>query len=230
MFNMEPEVKCSNQSLNNSLVSGDSGTFSIDVKLKKKSHQRRAVSILRYYDSYSKACSLIKRLIRNLNLFQSLHSSCENVPIDLNGLHESVVDSDEDLTDSMDVSLSKEIFRLISNWIKFLVFKRLFSFQSLAIRDIVRESLEKDPVDRTDEDIDVLLGFTQSLEAFNKYTIAVRRALCSGKLFFKNAYSSIMFFDKFILTFLVMVFAVVDKAGTIVMNDRVKVAHYAYQS
>jgi hypothetical protein len=33
-----------------------------------------------------------------------VHSSCENDPIDLNGLHESVVDSDEDLTDSMDVS------------------------------------------------------------------------------------------------------------------------------
>lgn len=101
---------------------------------------------------------------------QSLHSSCENEPIDLNGLHESVVDSDEDLADSLD---------------------------SLAIRDIVRDSLEKDPVDRTEEDIDVLLGFTQSLEAFNRYTIAVRRALCS-----------------------VMVFAVVEKAGTIVMNDK----------
>lgn len=36
--------------------------------------------------------------------FQSIQSSCENEPIDLNGLHESVVDSDEDLTDSMDVS------------------------------------------------------------------------------------------------------------------------------
>ncbi len=42
-----------------------------------------------------------------------MHSSCENEPIDLNGLHESVVDSDEDLTDSMDVSSSiKSNYRL----------------------------------------------------------------------------------------------------------------------
>ena len=33
-----------------------------------------------------------------------MHSGCENEPIDLEGLHESVVDSDEDLADSMDVS------------------------------------------------------------------------------------------------------------------------------
>jgi hypothetical protein len=57
----------------------------------------------------------------------------------------------------------------------------LLLFQSLAIRDIVRDSLEKDPVDRTEDDIDILLEFTQHLEAFNRYTMAVRRALCSGK-------------------------------------------------
>ena len=85
-----------------------------------------------------------------------MHSSCENEPIDLEGLHESVVDSDEeeDMADSMD---------------------------SLALRDIVRDSLEKDPVDRTEEDLEILLEFTQTLEAFNQYTMAVRRALCSGK-------------------------------------------------
>ena len=37
-----------------------------------------------------------------------MHSGCENDPIDLEGLHESVVDSDEDLADSMDVSLIDE--------------------------------------------------------------------------------------------------------------------------
>ena len=41
--------------------------------------------------------------------FQSLHSGCENDPIDLEGLHESVVDSDEDLADSMDVSVQLKI-------------------------------------------------------------------------------------------------------------------------
>ena len=54
-------------------------------------------------------------------------------------------------------------------------------FQSLHVRDIVRESLEKDPVDRTQEDIEILLEFTQKLDAFTQMTNAVRRALCSGK-------------------------------------------------
>ena len=54
--------------------------------------------------------------------------------------------------------------------------------QSLHVRDIVRDSLEKDPVDRTPEDIEILLEFTQKLEAFNHMTMAVRRALCKGKI------------------------------------------------
>ena len=55
------------------------------------------------------------------------------------------------------------------------------TLQSLHVRDIVRDSLEKDPVDRTSEDLEILLEFTQKLEAFNHMTMAVRRALCSGK-------------------------------------------------
>lgn len=68
--------------------------------------------------------------------------------------------------------------------------------QSLAVRDTVRECLEKDPTDRTDDDIETLLDFTKNLRAFTNMTLAVRRALCS-----------------------VMVFAVVEKAGTMVMNN-----------
>ena len=68
--------------------------------------------------------------------------------------------------------------------------------QSLAIRDGVRDCLEKDPADRTPEDIETLLEFSQQLPAFCNMTLATRRALCA-----------------------VMVFAVVEKAGTIVMND-----------
>ena len=64
------------------------------------------------------------------------------------------------------------------------------------MRDTVRECLEKDPSDRTDDDIEILLEFTQHLRAFANMTLSVRRALCR-----------------------VMVFAVVEKAGTIVMND-----------
>jgi len=69
-------------------------------------------------------------------------------------------------------------------------------FQSLTVRDTVRECLEKDPSERTEDDIETLLEFTQHLKAFTNMTLSVRRALCS-----------------------VMVFAVVEKAGTIVMND-----------
>ncbi|RZF43997.1 hypothetical protein LSTR_LSTR007269 [Laodelphax striatellus] len=100
----------------------------------------------------------------------SVHSSVEADEVDLSGLVESIVDSDEeDLAESTD---------------------------SLMARDAVKECLEKDPSDRTDDDIEVLLEFTQHLKAFTNMTLAVRRALCS-----------------------VMVFAVVEKAGTIVMND-----------
>ncbi|XP_059609852.1 rap guanine nucleotide exchange factor 2 isoform X2 [Phlebotomus argentipes] len=101
----------------------------------------------------------------------SVHSSSMDTDeVDLSGLVESVVDSDEeDLAESMD---------------------------SLTVRDTVRECLEKDPTDRTDDDIDTLLEFTQKLKAFTSLTLAVRRALCS-----------------------VMVFAVVERSGTMVMND-----------
>ncbi|XP_024938067.1 rap guanine nucleotide exchange factor 2 isoform X6 [Cephus cinctus] len=91
--------------------------------------------------------------------------------VDLSGLVESIVDSDEeeDLAESMD---------------------------SLTVRDTVRECLEKDPVERTEDDIEILLEFTQHLKAFTNMTLAVRRALCA-----------------------VMVFAVVERAGMVVLND-----------
>jgi len=98
----------------------------------------------------------------------SLQSGQEEV--DLSGLHESVVDSDEeDLAESIG---------------------------SFTLRDAVRDCLEKDPVDRGDEDVEILMEFTHTLEAFADMTQAVRRKMCEK-----------------------MVFAVVDKAGTVVMND-----------
>lgn len=101
----------------------------------------------------------------------SLHSSTiDTEEVDLTGLVESVVDSDEeDLVESM---------------------------ENVEIRDLVRDSLEKDPSERNEHDIEVLLGFTQNLKAFTNMTLTVRRALCS-----------------------VLVFAVVEKTGTVVMND-----------
>lgn len=47
------------------------------------------------------------------------------------------------------------------------------------MRDKVRECLEKDPSDRSEEDIEVLLEFTQQLKAFTNITLFTRRALCS---------------------------------------------------
>lgn len=72
----------------------------------------------------------------------------------------------------------------------------LIMLQSLTVRDTIRECLEKDPSERSEDDVETLLEFTQHLKAFTNMTLAVRRALCS-----------------------VMVFAVVEKAGTVVMND-----------
>ncbi|XP_064216044.1 rap guanine nucleotide exchange factor 6 isoform X4 [Tribolium castaneum] len=101
----------------------------------------------------------------------SNQSELDGEDIDFTGLVESIVDSDEedDLAESMD---------------------------SLTVRDRVRDCLEKEPQERTEDDIEALLEFTQHLKAFTNMTLAVRRALCA-----------------------VMVFAVVDKAGTTVMND-----------
>lgn len=101
----------------------------------------------------------------------SIHSSSIDAEeVDLSGLVESVVDSDEeDLVESM---------------------------ENANVRDTVRDCLEKDPTERTESDVEVLLNFTQNLKAFSNMTLTVRRALCS-----------------------VLVFAVVEKAGTVVMND-----------
>jgi Rap guanine nucleotide exchange factor 2 len=100
-----------------------------------------------------------------------MQSSVEVEEVDLTGLMESVVDSDEeeDLSESMG---------------------------NLTVRDAVRDCLEKDPSDRNEDDIEILLEFTQHLKAFTNMTLSVRRALVAT-----------------------MVFAVVEKSGTIVMTD-----------
>ena len=101
----------------------------------------------------------------------SMQSSVEVEEVDLTGLMESVVDSDEeeDLAESMG---------------------------NLTVRDAVRDCLEKDPSDRNEDDVEILLEFTQHLSAFTNMTLSVRRALVAT-----------------------MVFAVVEKSGTIVMTD-----------
>ena len=55
-------------------------------------------------------------------------------------------------------------------------FIRIHSFWH---RDAVRECLETDPANRTEDDVEILLEFTQHLRAFSNMTLSVRRALCS---------------------------------------------------
>ncbi|XP_032952262.1 rap guanine nucleotide exchange factor 6 isoform X8 [Rhinolophus ferrumequinum] len=63
-------------------------------------------------------------------------------------------------------------------------------------RDLVRECLEKEPADKTDDDIEQLLEFMHQLPAFANMTMSVRRELCS-----------------------VMVFEVVEQAGATILED-----------
>ena len=58
--------------------------------------------------------------------------------------------------------------------------------------DVVRDALEKDPKDRTQEDLDILLRFTQDellKNAFKnkQFTMGVMKAFCEG-IIFSNAF------------------------------------------
>ncbi|XP_051865230.1 rap guanine nucleotide exchange factor 2 isoform X3 [Pristis pectinata] len=106
------------------------------------------------------------------DLYQATES--EVGEMDLSGLPETAVDSEDD-DDEEDIERASD---------------------PLMSRDIVRDCLEKDPIDRTDDDIEQLLEFMHQLPAFANMTMSVRRELCA-----------------------VMVFAVVERAGTIVLND-----------
>nr|CAB3265438.1 rap guanine nucleotide exchange factor 2-like [Phallusia mammillata] len=72
----------------------------------------------------------------------------------------------------------------------------LHSTSSIVIKDLVIEVLKKDIADRNGDDLEILLEFTKSLRAFSNMTEPIRRALCK-----------------------VMVFAWVEKAGTVVLKD-----------
>ncbi|XP_043529952.1 rap guanine nucleotide exchange factor 2 isoform X5 [Chiloscyllium plagiosum] len=106
------------------------------------------------------------------DLYQATESEAGDM--DLSGLPETAVDSEDD-DDEEDIERASD---------------------PLMSRDIVRDCLEKDPIDRTDDDIEQLLEFMHQLPAFANMTMSVRRELCA-----------------------VMVFAVVERAGTIVLND-----------
>ncbi|MFT7796173.1 rap guanine nucleotide exchange factor 6 isoform X2 [Arapaima gigas] len=95
--------------------------------------------------------------------------------LDLSGLPEAAVDSEED--EEEDEDLDRTTYPLLG-------------------RDLVRECLEKEPVERNDDDIEQLLEFMHQLPAFANMTMSVRRELCT-----------------------VMVFEVVEQAGTVILHD-----------
>uniref|UniRef100_A0AAY4DI30 Rap guanine nucleotide exchange factor 2 n=1 Tax=Denticeps clupeoides TaxID=299321 RepID=A0AAY4DI30_9TELE len=107
-------------------------------------------------------------------LYSSERGGRECGDVDLTGLQETAVDSDDEEEDEEEMGRSTD---------------------PLMSRDVVRDCLEKEPIDRTDDDIEQLLEFMGQLPAFANLSVWVRRELCA-----------------------VMVFAVVERAGTIVLN------------
>ncbi|XP_076458916.1 rap guanine nucleotide exchange factor 2-like isoform X3 [Babylonia areolata] len=105
------------------------------------------------------------------DMMQSSLDDPDNPEAELSGLVESLVDSDDEegYADST---------------------------ESFPIRDAVRDCLEKDPSERMEDDIEILMDFMQHFRAFANMTQMTRRALCA-----------------------VMVFAVVPHEGTVVMKD-----------
>ncbi|XP_051903561.1 rap guanine nucleotide exchange factor 6-like isoform X7 [Hippocampus zosterae] len=108
------------------------------------------------------------------DIYQATESELGDV--DLSGLPEAPVDSEEEEEEDEDLERASD---------------------ALLGRDLVRECLEKDPADRNDDDIEQLLEFMHQLPAFANMTMSVRRELCS-----------------------VMVFEVVEQAGTVILHDK----------
>ncbi|XP_033908642.3 rap guanine nucleotide exchange factor 6-like isoform X5 [Acipenser ruthenus] len=107
------------------------------------------------------------------DIYQATESEIGDV--DLSGLPEAAVDSEEEEEEDEDIDRASD---------------------PLLGRDVVRDCLEKDPADRTDDDIEHLLEFMHQLPAFANMTMSVRRELCS-----------------------VMIFEVVEQAGAIILED-----------
>lgn len=100
--------------------------------------------------------------------------------MNLSGLPEAPVDSEDDDEEDEDLERATD---------------------PLLCRDVVRECLEKDPAERSDEDIEQLLEFMHQLPAFANMTMSVRRELCR-----------------------VMVFKVVEQAGTVILHHHQQLA------
>ncbi|XP_037544188.1 rap guanine nucleotide exchange factor 6 [Nematolebias whitei] len=94
------------------------------------------------------------------DIYQATESELGDV--DLSGLPETAVDSEEEEEEDEDLERASD---------------------TLLGRDLVRECLEKDPADRNDDDIEQLLEFMHQLPAFANMTMSVRRDLCSVMMF-----------------------------------------------
>ncbi|XP_054610970.1 rap guanine nucleotide exchange factor 6 isoform X7 [Dunckerocampus dactyliophorus] len=94
------------------------------------------------------------------DIYQATESELGDV--DLSGLPEAPVDSEEEEEEDEDLERASD---------------------ALLSRDLVRECLEKDPADRNDDDIEQLLEFMHQLPAFANMTMLVRRELCSVMVF-----------------------------------------------
>uniref|UniRef100_UPI0037E7D502 rap guanine nucleotide exchange factor 6-like isoform X5 n=2 Tax=Semicossyphus pulcher TaxID=241346 RepID=UPI0037E7D502 len=94
------------------------------------------------------------------DIYQATESELGDV--DLSGLPEAAVDSEEEEEEDEDLERASD---------------------TLLGRDLVRECLEKDPADRNDDDIEQLLEFMHQLPAFANMTMSVRRELCSVMVF-----------------------------------------------
>ncbi|XP_068186686.1 rap guanine nucleotide exchange factor 6-like isoform X2 [Antennarius striatus] len=94
------------------------------------------------------------------DIYQATESELGDV--DLSGLPEAAVDSEEEEEEDEDLERASD---------------------TLVGRDLVRECLEKDPADRNDDDIEQLLEFMHQLPAFANMTMSVRRELCSVMVF-----------------------------------------------
>ncbi|KAJ8408764.1 hypothetical protein AAFF_G00245820 [Aldrovandia affinis] len=94
------------------------------------------------------------------DIYQATESEMGDV--DLSGLPEAAVDSEEEEEEDEDIERASD---------------------PLLGRDMVRECLEKEPADRNDDDIEQLLEFMHQLPAFANMTMSVRRELCTVMIF-----------------------------------------------
>ncbi|KAG8135048.1 putative Rap guanine nucleotide exchange factor 2 protein [Naja naja] len=178
---LHPQVTHVSSSHSGCSITSDSGSSSLsdiyqhlDQFLRWQGLRLSVEPIITSGTSFIKLDLLVEAMNRLWVMDGSMATESEAGDMDLSGLPETAVDSEDD-DDEEDIERASD---------------------PLMSRDIVRDCLEKDPIDRTDDDIEQLLEFMHQLPAFANMTMSVRRELCA-----------------------VMVFAVVERAGTIVLND-----------